>query len=285
MLVDPIELYRYPFEWHRNDREIRRMVESGLYILTEDGFLRRGITTATTASAAIVAAITSLHEDVDSVKVLTPVGIEVEVHVNANNGFAMARKFSGDHAFDVTDGMIFEARTVSSEGVTFGKGIGVRKGRKAVSASAMRQIMENYLACCRSYDYRGGVVLEIPDGEAVAKRTANRRMGVVGGISLLGTTGFVEPWCRKLVETKLKIAMQYDKIAITTGRRAWKYAKEHFPDYQPFVFGVHIDEALKHPGEKIIVGYPGLLSIWAGGRDRVVEKAKRAGAMVEVIRR
>ncbi len=283
MLRDPIELYRYPFEWHRGDRKIEEMVKSGLYILTEDGFLRRGITTATAASAAIVAAISSLHHDVQEVEVLTPVGIRVGVAVEAYSGFARVKKFSGDHAFDVTDGLTFQARTVDQQGVIFGEGIGTKKGKKAVSISATQQIMENYSACCAKYDYRGGVILEVPDGEIVAEKTANRRMGVSGGISILGTTGFVEPWCKKLVETKLKIAMQYDRIAITTGRRAWKYAKEHFPDYQPFVFGVHIDEALKHPGEKIIVGYPGLLSIWAGGRERVMKKARKAGAMVEVI--
>ncbi len=56
-----------------------------------------------------------------------------------------------------------------------------------------------------------------------------------------------------------------------------------FPEYQPFVFGVHIDEALKHPGEKIIVGFPGLLRIWAGGRDKIEEKAREAGVRVVVI--
>ncbi len=283
MLIDPIELYRYPFEWHRNDGDVRRLVKSGLYILTESGFLRRGITTATAASAAIIAAVSSLYHEVDKVEVLTPVGLKVRVAVDAEDGEARVRKFSGDHAFDVTNNLVFVARTIRSSGVFFGRGIGVRNGRKAVSDSAMRQIMENHRTCCEEYDYRGGVLLEVPQGEVVARRTANRRMGVVGGVSILGSTGFVEPWCERLVETKLKIAMQYEKIAITTGRRAWKYALQRFPDYQPFVFGVYIDKALRHPGEKVIVGYPGLLSMWAGGKDRILERARNAGAEVEVI--
>ncbi|WP_456330121.1 cobalt-precorrin-5B (C(1))-methyltransferase [Archaeoglobus sp.] len=283
MLRDPIELYEYPLDWHRGDAEVVEKVKSGLYILTEDGFLRRGITTGTTASAALAAAIYSKFGEVEEVEVLTPVGIKVKVRVEeAESGFARVRKFSGDHEFDVTNNLAFEARLIDA-GIKFGEGVGEKKGRKAVSKFAMKQIMKNFEFYSRKFGYRGGVVIEVPDGRKVAKKTGNRRVGVKNGISILGTTGFVEPWCRKLVETKLKIAMQYRKIAITTGRRAWFYALKKYPDYQPFVFGVHIDEALKHPGDKIIVGFPGLLSIWAGGRDKIQEKAEKAGARVEVI--
>ncbi|MET1123795.1 MAG: cobalt-precorrin-5B (C(1))-methyltransferase [Archaeoglobaceae archaeon] len=280
MLKDPIELYRYPEEWIREGAYEK--VASGLYILTEDGYLRRGITTGTTAAAAVVAAVASLYDDVEEVEVLTPVGISVRVDVEAERGFARARKFAGDHAFDATDGLVFEAEVVDS-GVEFGEGIGVKNGRKAVSEAAMRQIMENFEIVKRRYGFEGGVRVSCPEGARIASRTGNERLGISGGISILGTTGFVEPWCEKLVETKLKIAMQYDRIAITTGRRAWLYALRNFPDYQPFVFGVHIDEALRHPGEKIVVGFPGLLAVWAGGRDRIFERAEELGVKVVVI--
>ena len=104
MLRDPIELYTYPREWC-SSKDVVEKVRSGLYILTEDGFLRRGITTATTVCAAINAAITSISDEVDSVEVLTPVGLRVRVEVEAVNGVARARKFAGDHEFDVTDGI------------------------------------------------------------------------------------------------------------------------------------------------------------------------------------
>lgn len=283
MLRDPIELYEYPFDWHRGDAELADKVKSGLYILTEDGFLRRGITTGTAASAAVAAAICSKFDEVEEVEVFTPVGIKVRVRVEeAESGFAEVRKFAGDHEFDVTDGLVFEARLIDA-GIKFGEGIGEKKGEKAVSESAMKQIVENFDFYSRKFGYRGGVVVEVPEGRKVAKKTGNERVGVMNGISILGTTGLVEPWCRKLVETKLKIAMQYRKIAITTGRKAWFYALKKYPNYQPFVFGVHIDKALKHSGEKIIVGFPGLLSIWAGGREKIQEKAEKAGARVEVI--
>jgi len=71
---------------------------------------------------------------------------------------------------------------------------------------------------------------------------------------------------------------------IATGRKAWQYALKKYRDYQPFVFGMYIDEVLKeHPGDKIIVGFPGLLSIWAGGKDKIEEKAAKYGVKVEVL--
>uniref|UniRef100_A0A7C3M9K5 Cobalt-precorrin-5B (C(1))-methyltransferase n=1 Tax=Archaeoglobus fulgidus TaxID=2234 RepID=A0A7C3M9K5_ARCFL len=283
MLRDPIEFYEYPFEWHKGDAELAERVRSGLYILTEDGFLRRGITTGTTASAALSAAICSKFGEVEEVDVFTPVGIKLRVEVEeAEKGFAKVRKFAGDHEFDVTDGIAFEASLIDS-GIKFGEGVGEKNGKKAVSQSAMKQVLKNFEFYSRKFGYRGGVIIEVPEGRKVAKKTGNERMGIKEGISILGTTGFVEPWCARLVETKLKIAMRYGKIAITTGRRAWLYALKKYPDHQPFVFGIHIDEALKHPGEKIIVGFPGLLSIWAGGKERIQDKAEKAGARLEVI--
>jgi len=284
-LIDPIELYAYPWNWHRGSREIAKKVKSGLYILKEDGFLRRGITTATTACAAINAAIASLKSEIDEVEVLTPIGIRIKVKVEAEKGFARAKKFAGDHAFDVTNGIEITAK-LDGEFISFGRGIGSFKGRKAVSPSAMKQIIQNFKYYASKYNYKGGVVVEVPKGEKIAKKTKNEKLGIKGGISILGTTGFVEPWCRELVETKIKIAKQYKRIAITTGRKAWLYAfKNYYPKYQPFVFGVYLDEILKeHPGEKIIIGYPGLLSIWAGGTDKIEEKASEYGVKrVEII--
>ncbi|MEM0089126.1 MAG: cobalt-precorrin-5B (C(1))-methyltransferase [Archaeoglobaceae archaeon] len=280
MLRDPIELYEYPKEWCNETAEA--LVKSGLFILKKDGYLRRGITTATTVSTAIVAAIASLKHDFEVVSVSTPLGIDVKVEVDAENGFAIATKFAGDHEFDVTNGIEVHAKAIG-KGIVFGEGIGEINGKKAVSESAMRQILENFSRVCKLTDYKGGVLVEIPDGKRVAKETKNEELGIKGGISILGTTGFVEPWCRELVALKVEIAKRYAKIAITTGRRAWEYAKKKYPDFQPFVFGIHLDEILsEHGGEKIIVGYRGLLKRWAGN-ENLFEKAKRFGAEVDVI--
>lgn len=301
---DPIELYTYPDGWVRRAAEKHGMknvagrISSGLYILTENGWLKRGITTGTTASASAVGAIASLFGDVERVRVKTPVGIDVEVMVEAENGCAVARKFSGDHEFDVTNGI--EIRACTSEKLEFGEGIGRFRGRPAVSRAVMAQIMENLSMAERQWGYRGGVRIWISEGRKIAEKTDNLRMGVEGGISLLGTTGFVEPWCRKLVETKVEIARQYRRIAVTTGRKGWRWALENLSGYQPFVFGVHLDEVLKaHDGEIVIVGLPSLLIKWAvpemrgrvlrgeGAekyRDRILEKARKINeGVVDVI--
>ncbi len=293
-ISDPIELYTYPEEWVRRQVErygaefVRDRISSGLYILTENGWLRRGITTGTVATAAAVGAISSLFEETRRVSVRTPAGIDVEVAVEAGDGKARAEKFSGDHEFDVTDGIEIHASV--SDRLEFGEGVGVLRGKPAVSKAVMEQILENVELARSRWGYRGSVRIWIPHGERVAERTDNARMGVTGGISLLGTTGFVEPWCRKLVETKVEIAKQYDRIAITTGRKGWKWALENLKGYQPFVFGVHLDEILKaHDGEIVVVGLPSLLIKWAvpelrgmvlrgrgvdSYRKRVLEKAR-----------
>ncbi len=262
---DPIEHYDYPEEWVKRAvekfgrREVERRIKSGLFILTDNGWLRRGITTGTTATASALAAVISAYENVECVDVKTPVGINVKVRVEAKDGVAIAKKFSGDHEFDVTNGIAIKSMVIDKRGILFGRGIGRLRGKPSVSRHVLRQIKENL----NGYDYKG-VLISVLGGEKVAERTDNARLGIKGGISLLGSTGFVEPWCRKLVETKISIAKQYEKVAITTGRGGWKIAKEYFRDFKPFVFGIHIDEALRNLDcEIVIVGMPSLLVKWA----------------------
>ncbi len=278
---DPIELFEYPEEWIRirgrieRKKELAGKIRSGLYILTPEGWLRRGITTATTASAAICGAVASLYEDVSEVEVSTPVGLKVRVKVRAKDGLCTAKKFAGDHGFDVTNGIeIVAEASESGEGVEFGEGIGVKNGKKAVSASARKQIEENFKRCAELYGFRGKVVVSVPEGRNVAKKTKNSNLGVVGGMSLLGSTGFVEPWCEKLVRVKSMIASGYDKVVITTGRSGWRWALENLKGYQPFVFGLYLEEALRSvKGEVVIVGLPALLRRWVSKTNGDLRKA------------
>lgn len=271
---DPIELYEYPNEWLRKGAEKR--IQSGLYILTPDGWLRRGITTATTASAAIIASVSSLYRKVREVDVNTPVGIEVKVKVFAENGFAEAKKFSGDHAFDATNGAFFIAKAVDERGIIFGSGI-AKNGDFLVSDSARRQLEENFKKVCKEFGYEGGVRVE-----AKFSRKSDR----LNGIAILGTTGFVEPWCEKLLNTKIEIAKRYDRIVVTTGRESWKIAREIFPEFQPFVFGVHMKEIISaHKGEIVLVGKRGLFRHVFGSEnpDEVLNLAKKLGNVLEVV--
>jgi len=271
---DPIELYEYPKDWLRKGAEER--IASGLYILTPNGWLRRGITTATTASAAIVAAIASLQNEVFEVSVSTPVGLKVSVKVSAEGGVAKARKFAGDHAFDATDGVVFVARAVNGEGISFGNGI-ARERDFVVSKTARRQLEENFKRACKDYRYEGGVLVEAE---------FERKSEKLNGVAILGTTGFVEPWCEELVRTKIEIAKNYERIAVTTGRESWKIARQLFPEFQPFVFGVHMKEILTaHSGEIVLVGKSGLFKhvFGTGEAKKVLEIAKKLGNVLEVV--
>ncbi len=265
---DPIEHYTYPREWIQREadrtglKEVRKRIESGLFILTHSGWLRRGITTGTTASASAVGATASLFEDVKSVDVWTPSGIEVEVDVIAENGSASAKKFSGDHSFDVTDGI--ELRAEVSNRLEFGHGVGRLNEMPSVSGSAIEQLLKNLERVRRMYGYDRAIKIWIPEGKEISEKTGNRRFGIEDGISILGTTGFVEPWCDELVEAKIRIASHYDRVVLTTGRKGWRWAKENLPDFQPVVMGVHFDRALERlQNEVIIAGLPSLLVKWA----------------------
>jgi cobalt-precorrin-5B (C1)-methyltransferase len=125
------------------------------------------------------------------------------------------RKDSGDDP-DVTNGtLIFaEVRRTDTPGVAIDGGPGVGRvtkkgldqpvGNAAINSTPRRMIRENLEEVIRLTDWEGGlsVTISAPEGEKLAKRTFNPRLGILGGISILGTTGIVEPMSESaLVET------------------------------------------------------------------------------------
>lgn len=259
---DPIELYEYPKDWVKGKKNAEKKIAGGLYILSPNGWIRRGITTATTATAALLAALSK--EDVDFVNVKTPIGLVVKVPVMKRGNFGIAVKFSGDHAFDSTSGAIFIAKKLNKKNkdkkIIFGENIG------SVSEAAKKQLSKNF---------EEGVVFI----DSVFRSKKLKK------IAILGTTGFVEPWCDELLKTKTLIAKQYEKIAVTTGRESWKVAREVFPDFQPFVFGIHLKEIVaSHEGEIVIVGKKGLIRKIFGStkRDEILREVRKLGDVLEV---
>ena len=124
-------------------------------------------------------------------------------------------KDSGDDP-DVTRGTLVFAAVSRTEGtgVTIDGGAGVGRvtkpgldqpvGAAAINSVPRRMIREGVEEIQTLTDDHGGlsVVISVPEGEALAKKTFNPRLGIVGGISILGTTGIVEPMSeRALVET------------------------------------------------------------------------------------
>ena len=213
------------------------------YIVKGGKRLRLGYTTGSCAAAAAKAAAWMLltGQRKERISLLTPKGIPLDLAVlDIDMGpeavSCAIEKDSGDDP-DVTRGTHIVATVARTDapGVTVDGGVGVGRvtkrgldqpvGAAAINSVPRRMIAENLEEVCRTLDYRGGlsVVISAPDGEALAKRTFNPRLGIVGGISILGTTGIVEPMSEQAlvdtirVELKQRRASGYDYVLLTPG--------------------------------------------------------------------
>jgi cobalt-precorrin-5B (C1)-methyltransferase len=177
--------------------------------------LRRGWTTGTCATAAAKAAYTALLTGVfpDPVEVTLPGGSRPAfslARTSKGNGFAMAGvvKDAGDDP-DVTHGALIVAtvrRGTPGSGVTFsaGKGVGtvtrpglpIPPGEPAINPVPRQMMRASIAEVAKAYGDKGDAEIEIsiPGGEALATKTLNGRLGIVGGLSILGTTGIVVPY-------------------------------------------------------------------------------------------
>lgn len=273
-MIDPVNNFQIPDEWVARAKlplkELNSRISSGRYVLLSDGsLLRRGYTTGTTAAAAVKAAVLSLIKEVSKISVSTPIGLRVVLPVHAKNGKASAIKDSGDHAFDATAGLeiIAEAREYDSIVIKAGEGIGSKNGKPAISPSSMRQIEDAIKEALAETGAKGAqVVISVPQGEKLAKQTLNEKIGIKGGISILGTTGFVEPWNEHLGEMKEELIRNADKLVLTTGRIGMRFSHMLFPDYEVILIGSDISRGLKatkRNANVIIGGLPGLILKWA----------------------
>jgi len=273
-MIDPINNFEIPEEWIKKANipveELEIRIHSGCYVILSDGsLLRRGFTTGSTAAAAVKASILSLNKSISEVSIPTPSGIRVLLHVTANNGKASAIKDQGDHASDATGGMEIVAKVKECDRIIIkaGRGIGSKKGIPAINPSPMRQIEEAVKEAIAQTGLKGACVeISVPEGEEIAKKTLNAKVGITGGISILGTTGFVEPWNEHLGEMKGELIRQEDRIVLTTGRLGVRFSNMLFPGYAIILIGNDITRGLSAAKEKadvIISGLPGLILKWS----------------------
>ena len=192
------------------------------YVVKDGKKLRMGYTTGSCAAAAAKAAAWMLltGKPLETIRLLTPKGISLELEVlereiSPDSARCALRTDSGDDP-DVTDKtLIFaEVRRTEAPGILIDGGPGVGRvtkrgldqpvGNAAINSVPRQMIRENLEEVIRLTDWPGGlsVIISAPDGERLAKKTFNPRLGIVGGISILGTTGIVEPMSESaLVET------------------------------------------------------------------------------------
>lgn len=272
---DPVTGFIYPKDWVEKvtDSQSLELVEHGFAVLTASGtVLRRGFTTGTTAAAACKAAILSLSGDVSQVTVKLPCSLVADLPVTTHAGRSSCRKYAGDYPSDVTAGIEFVAEAVISENdlsLVPGTGIGrfvrdtprYRKGAPAISEIPLACILSSMQEALRETGLTGvTVTLSIPDGECIGKKTLNPRIGIEGGISVLGSTGLVEPWDDHLEESVLSRIAAATHVVITTGRIGLRYARLLFPDSEVVLSGGRIGEALSvAKGDVILCGLPALL--------------------------
>jgi cobalt-precorrin-5B (C1)-methyltransferase len=259
--------------------------------------LRTGWTTGTCAAAAAKAAATALRDQAPqaSVEVALPggrrVGFAVESCVHdARQATAVVVKDAGDDP-DVTHGAHLTATVrwrqdpgvalEGGEGVgTVTKpGLGIDVGEPAVTATPRAMIT---LAVGEVVDLaaRGvRVIISVPGGERMARKTTNARLGILGGISILGTTGIVRPfstasWRASVEQAVSVMAAQGERtVVLCTGGRTEKGAMALLPDLPEVCFvevgdftGAAIRRALTVDLEKVIfVGMAGKLAKLAAG--------------------
>ena len=279
---DPVSGFEIPREWieRSGDPCALDKIRSGKWVLLSDGrMLLRGYTTGTTSAAACKGAVLSLAiapvERLEIVDIMTPAGIRVSLTVEARAGICRAVKDGGDHQFDITNGIEVLAKATKAERIELiaGKGIGsitagglcAPQGRPAISQSARRQIMRAIEEGLEMTGLDGAVVeLTVPRGREIAILTLNPQLGVAGGISILGSTGFVEPWNDHLAISRNEEIKGLKKVLVTTGRTGLKYSRILFPDHQAVLLGSYLDRLqFDEEQDSILCGLPALILKWA----------------------
>ena len=268
------------------------------YVYKNNKKMRMGYTTGSCAAAASKAAAWMLlHGQIlPEVELMTPKGIGLHLEVldpklSKGEASCAIRKDAGDDP-DVTDGLLIYATVSKTEkpGVTLDGGEGVGRvtrvgleqavGDAAINKVPRQMIREGVEEICRGAGYTGGlsVIISIPGGEELARKTFNPRLGIVGGISVLGTSGIVEPMSEEALIQTIRVDI---KMQLSGGRSylvlvPGNYGLDFLEDYEPEVLkrsvkysnflGEAIDAAVEFGAKGILlVGHIGKLVKLAAG--------------------
>ena len=224
--------------------------------------LRRGWTTGTCAAAAAEAAALLLltGRAPAELRLETPGGLTFTLpveqpHLDGDAAVCTVRKDAGDDP-DITNGVgISAAVRRASEGVTIDGGAGVGRvtrpglampvGAAAINPGPRAQITAALERAAHECGYTGGfsVIISAENGEELAKQTYNGHLGVVGGLSILGTSGIVEPMSEKaLVDT---ILLELDSLYAGGQRTAFLCPGNYGADFARDTLGLDLEKAVK----------------------------------------
>ena len=223
------------------------------YIMRGSKKLRMGYTTGSCAAAAARGAAFMLlsGKEIQEVKIHTPKGIVLNLELldirrSAEKVSCAVRKDGGDDP-DVTDKALIYAEVTfgTEEGIVIDGGFGVGRvtkpgldqpvGNAAINHVPRQMIRENVEEIQKKLDdFRAlQVVISVPEGEELAKHTFNPRLGITGGISILGTSGIVVPMSEEALISTIRVEMEMRKaqgdrvLLVTPGNYGQDFLKTY----------------------------------------------------------
>lgn len=226
-------------------------------LLPEFYALHSGLTTGTCATAAAIAATLRLTRGVtpDEVPVILPDGETIMVAVGYGEGYACCTKEAGDDP-DVTDGLEIRAAVEPAERLEIRGGDGVGRftlpgfdyppGEAAINKGPRQMMRDNISEQVR-------ITISVPGGEEIARKTFNPRLGIEGGISIIGVSGIVKPFSEEAFIQSIRKCMEVAKasgsqrVVINSGAKSERYVRSCYPSMprQAFVeYGNYIGETL-----------------------------------------
>lgn len=228
------------------------------YVIRNQKKLRFGYTTGSCAAGAARGAVRLLlgEDEISEVELMTPKGILLHLEIldrkrSENAASCAVRKDAGDDP-DTTNGILvyaevekflirsdMEDRIVIDGGIGVGRvtkpGLSQKVGEAAINPVPRAMILQAVEEIADQYHYEGGlkVTISVPEGEKIARKTFNPRLGIVGGISILGTSGIVEPMSEKALIDSIRVemtqhaAMGEQYMLVTPGNYGADYLREH----------------------------------------------------------
>lgn len=225
----------------------------GYYSIKNNKKMRYGYTTGSCAAAAAKGAVEILlgNKKIQQVELMTPKGILLNLellHISQGDGWvSCAVKKDGGDDPDVTNGLEIYVKAQKTEipGIRLEGGQGVGRvtkkgleqpvGSPAINKVPRSMILKETGEICSQTGYKGGLLLtvSVPGGAEAGARTFNPRLGIQGGISILGTSGIVEPMSEDALIKSIEIEMRQkvengaEYLLITPGNYGAAYLKEH----------------------------------------------------------
>ena len=261
--------------------------------------MRTGFTTGTCAAASAKAGLLSIiyQKKIDEVKVRLPKGNKIKIKIQSckfqkASARCSVMKDGGDDP-DVTHGAEIFVDTSLTEkineikidggegvGIVTKPGLGLEINKPAINPVPKKMINENLVEIGKNVLKKNGikVTISVPRGKELALKTDNPRLGIIGGISILGTSGIVIPFSTASFAAAIRqnldvsLAMGDKTVALTTGGRSEEFAKkivnlpEHCFVQMGDFSGYAIQQCVKKKFDKVyVVGFIGKLAKMATG--------------------